>query len=196
MIYKITTEHLERMCLPRLYWQAKLAEIPESCPHKKYIQKYVESIKSNVQQGLGLLLHGDYGGGKTGISSIILKAAATNGYIGLWLRAPNLARAIMTKEMFDKKNTVWERACEVPILVVDELIIYNDNRDPFIEDLLRERINNQRATIITTNLNPNDIKMHFPALAAVMKEALFPIKVSGHNFRDSLAKEIQDEFQG
>lgn len=195
-VYEITKKHLERMCIPKTYWYCKLAEIPDECPHKKLLEKYVSKIEFNVNEGHGLLLWGDYGQGKTGLTSIILKAGASVGIIGLWIRAANVIKYVMEKVRFDANETMLERAYNVDLLVLDELVLYGDDRqsDTVIENLIRERINEKKTTIITTNLNPAGLREKYPALSNVLQESVFPIRVSGHNFRQDLAADIAEDM--
>jgi DNA replication protein DnaC len=192
----LTNAHLQRICLPQNYYLCSIDQIPVRCPHKKVIQRYINNIGVNIAEGYGLLLWGDYGSGKSGLGSIILKAAAANGYLGLWIRANNIADYLINKTRFDVRETMIERAIDVPILVIDELIIRETVRasDTFFEDLIRQRINEKQSTVVTTNLSPDAISSRYPALAAVMKEAILAVPVSGHNFRTQLAEQVKKEL--
>jgi len=89
-----------------------------------------------------------------------------------------------------------DRALEVPLLVVDEVILRGKDqfRETVVEDLIRERTNRMAATVVTTNLSPTKISDVYPALAAVMKEAMLPVKVSGHDFRADLGADLEKDM--
>lgn len=189
---KITEKHLIRMSIPRVHWEAKFGNIPDSCGHKEHVREYLASIKSRVDSCCGLLLHGDYSQGKSAIGSICLKAAAVHGIIGFWILAKEIPHHLIKETRFDDEFTVYQRALSVPLLVIDELQIRkNPAYTEFsAEDLIRSRIDEQKTTIITTNVSLSEIKRGFPALSAVLEEAVLPVKVAGHNFRTEKRKKL------
>jgi len=192
MLDGVTKKHLVRMGIPKVHWQAKLANIPDECKHKETMQKYVDIIDEKVSDSCGLLLHGDYSQGKSALGSICLKAAACKGIIGFWIHAKEIPHHIIKETRFDSEFTVYERALSVPLLVIDELQIRkNPAYTEFsAEDLIRSRVDEQKTTIVTTNVSIQSIKTDFPALFAVLEEAVLPIKISGHNFRAGKRKSI------
>lgn len=194
--YDITHDHLNRMLIPKKFWYAKLAEIPDECNHKEFVIKYIDKIGQNVDDGLGLLLWGDYGRGKSALGSIVLKAAATFGKLGLWVRAANLPKFIIEKVKFDSDILMSERILSVKILLLDEVLVRGDDRysDTVIEDVVRERVNENLCTVITTNLSPDIFGTKYPALASVLKEAVYPVRVSGFDFRQQIRDDIEKEM--
>ena len=76
--------------------------------------------------------------------------------------------------------------------MIDELIIREEVRytEEALEFLVRSRVDDKLCTIITTNHAPAYIEKKFPALLSALKEAVLPIKVTGHNFRDKIAEEL------
>ena len=80
----------------------------------------------------------------------------------------------------------------VNLLVIDELIL-KSRKDAFsdtvVEMVVRRRLAERRATVITTNLSSDRIQMEYPAFANVLKETVFPIKFCG-DFRSSKAKDL------
>lgn len=192
--YTITKQHLDRMRIPKKYWSCKLADIPEVCVHKIFIHKYIEDLAVHVREGTGLLLHGDYGRGKTALGAIILKAGATFGHIGLFIRTDNLPTYVIEKTKFDETYTMMERIRDVPILVLDEVIIWGDKRDWYLESLIRDRVNEEKATILTSNLGPGQLRDKYPGLASVLKEAVLPVKIEGHDFREDIKNDISGDF--
>ena len=78
----MNTELLSILGIPKNYWEAKLAFIPDCCAHKKVLEKYCDDVVSNVQTGQGLYLYGDYSMGKSAGAAILLKAAAAKRIAG------------------------------------------------------------------------------------------------------------------
>ena len=188
----LTEQHLVRMGIPKVHWGAAVSNLPESCIHKEPIEKYVGSIADRVKDNCGLLLHGDYSQGKSALGSICLKAAAAQGIIGFWIHAKELPPHLIKETRFDDEFTVYERAISVPLLVIDELQIrQNPAYTEFsAEDLIRSRVDEEKTTIVTTNVSLDGIRTGFPALFAVMEEAVLPMKVAGHNFRTDRRRKI------
>lgn len=180
---------LERLQIPRVHWNTKASLIPDSCKHKKLIVEYVENISANVCKPRGLLLFGTYSAGKSGCAAICLKAAAFRGCIGLWLVANSVPTVQIEKTPFDEEVTLYERACSVPLLVLDELQIRSEVKgiEQYVERLIRLRVDAKLATIITTNHTPAEVSAKFPALAAALLEAVVPMKVDGHDFRKEIS---------
>jgi DNA replication protein DnaC len=178
--------YCRRMAVPKAHWSACLTNVGDSFSYKKKIQKYIDNIEDNVREPKGLLLFGEYSAGKSGLASIILKAAALKGIIGFWVVVRDLPEQVIKNVIFDDEYTVWERARMVPILVVDELLIRKEVRytEQAVEVLIRHRVDEKLCTIITTNHTPQAIQKSYPALFAVLQEAVVPLKVSGMNFRD------------
>jgi DNA replication protein DnaC len=156
------------------------------------METYVSSIDERIRDNCGLLLHGDYSQGKSALGAICLKAAAARGIIGFWIHAKEIPHHLIKETRFDNEFTVYERALSVPLLMIDELQIRkNPAYTEFsAEDLIRSRVDEQKTTIVTTNVSLDGVKNGFPALFAVLEEAVLPVKVSGHNFRTNKRKKF------
>jgi len=139
-----------------------------------------------------MLLLGDYSTGKSGCAAIMLKAAAAHGFIGLWVRARELPKFVVEKTSFDEDATVIQRAERVPILVIDEVQIRAKlaYAEEAVEMLVRQRIDDQLCTILTTNHPIEELKKKYRALTEALTEAVEPVIVSGYNFRLDKAKEL------
>jgi len=192
---EITQRHLERMGIPKRHWYCTLEKIPSECPHKARILDWIEHVEHRVKDSQGLLLMGDYSMGKTGLASICLKAACQRGIIGYWITARAYPQQVIQQHAFDQKYSVQDRAETVPLLVIDELQVREGNvkfSEQAIEHLVRTRIDANLCTIITTNHNTEFLKDHYQALTEALREAVTPIVVTGHNFREDRQKEFTD----
>jgi len=181
------------MRIPKKHWGCSLSQIPEKCSHKEPILKWVQDVHQNVRSARGLLLLGDYSTGKSGTAAICLKAAADRGLIGFWTTARDLPGQVIKDVLFDEDMTIIERAESVPLLVIDEVQVRDTVAfsEQVVEMLVRHRIDNQLGTILTTNHSREQLQTKYPALIAALTEAVFPVYVSGHNFREQIAKEWQ-----
>ncbi len=188
----LSGEFRSRLGIPAVHWSATLAEIPDQCSHREIIEKWCDNVMSNVEKSRGLLLMGEYSQGKSAIGSICLKAAACHGIIGFWVSARALAEYKIEKTGFDEYQTIWERAQQAPLLVIDEVQIRDNAKftELALEELVRGRVDNQLCVILTTNHGREELQQRHPALMAVLQEAVVPVKVSGHDFRKEYAKEL------
>ncbi len=191
---QITLEHLRRMEVPKLHYHVSLTNIPDTCPQKEQILHYLKNIKNYLSEGFGLLFFGDYSTGKSAAACMILKAGAILGKSGLFMMCSAIPDLVYNNRLFDENESYYNRLKSVDILVIDELLFFKDQRDFLIEQLIRERRNALKTTIITTNLSKNDIKSVYPALYQVLIETVMPVKFAGHNFREDRRKEIAEAF--
>lgn len=106
-----------------------------------------------------LVLFGEYGTGKTGLSAAILNELLSYGELCLYIRCRDMIREIQSRygktegitadEMLQK----FQRA---PILMIDEFNIenYSNDRVEIIEDVMRYRYGHNLPTIMTCNVDP------------------------------------------
>lgn len=59
-----------------------------------------------------------------------------------------------------------------------------------MEDLVRRRIDDKRATIITTNVSNTVLASKYPALYNACQESFEGIKVDGKDFREEIKEQI------
>ena len=161
---KLTAVMLRRMNIPDDYWGVGLdAVFPEET--KKFVTKYLVNISEAISKGIGMIINGEYGSGKTSIAVLCLKQARRVGCTGLYLTAPEYLRDVFMGNMFDDTLTVERRAAEVGLLVIDDLgkeaVNFSSEKDAtaaMFTALAKERAANNRSTIITSNLVINDLK--------------------------------------
>lgn len=113
-----------------------------------------------------LYLWGPNGSGKSHIAAAILNAQAAQGVAGCYRSAPAMLR--MLRQGFEDRSSDHrlEALIRIPLLVLDDLGAEsrNDWNDQTLFDLINERANARRATIVTCNLPPE--LYHDPRLAS------------------------------
>ncbi len=176
------------MHLPEQHWDCKLSHVDSDFSYVSLIEDYIAEIRTNIENGLGLFLFGPHSSGKSGLAAIILKAALVEAEsVGLWIRGSHIARYRIEGTLYDNDTTMYQRCLDVPILVIDELIVRGDSRaEPLMEDLIRERIDDKRSLIITSNITPAKLKTNYQGIAEVLVEATTPVKIQGTNFREQM----------
>jgi len=195
---------IERMLLPRRFWQCTYAEIyagnDVKLSPKGFVRRYLDSFSDNIAGGVGLILWGNNGRGKTAIAAVIAKWARRFGHLVMFVEAAELKRCTIEKVRFDEESTIWERALSVDVLILDDLGKGVQDRTGFgarlMDELIRHRSANRRVTIMTTNLNPQDLRAELKhSTAETLKECAIPFFVDGPDRRMATMRGLEEQFQ-
>ena len=186
---------LDLMGIPINHWDAKFRYIPDGLRHKEVVREYCDNIRENLQKGQGLYLWGEYSTGKSALAAICLKAAANHRIVGRWVRAKELPNIQISKQRDESEGLYYETLKNCPLLVLDEFQMREDIKytENLAEDVIRFRIDNKLSTVITSNVVVTDLKQRYPALYAVLQEAVYPVKVHGHDFRQPRKGRAKDD---
>jgi len=184
----LTEAHLQYMGIPQAHWRATLAQIPVHCAHADFFAEYVDNIVANVKKPRGLYLFGFCSMGKSACAAIALKAAAAHEVYGFWINAKTVASHVIQETEWRDGRTTYDFCLQSPLLVIDEVQLRGDSRftETIIEDLVRSRVDDMLCTIITSNHTPEVLKERYASLGSVLMEAVLPLKVDGHNFREGM----------
>lgn len=171
-----------KACIPAKYarctsWDSFIFP-PDPHPGRDHIQRIVGIIRSYVQNfsplmpdPRGILIYGANGVGKTHLAVVALHRLLAQGYQGRFINYQALLRLI--KSGYDQpfggsRTQAYDEIAETEILLLDDV---GSNRvtdwvQDTITDLISQRYDNARATIVTTNysLLP-DKDSPFPSLA-------------------------------
>lgn len=145
------------------------SSVPTDRTHKEGAQRALGAAKELVERfkknpyGLGLLLTGPVGSGKTFLAAAIANALTENGYQVLFLVVPDLLdelRSTYDKRAEKTELDLLDSAREIPFLVLDDLGAHNytewtRNR---LYSIINFRMNEQLPTVITTNLSLSELE--------------------------------------
>lgn len=194
-IRKLKVEDMNRMSVGQRFWNVTMASIPDESSVKEPLQKWINNIKYNLCNGVGLLLFGSYGQGKTSAAVIAMKNTVVRGGTAYLIRGNQLKDAIINNLQFDSDETIKERTKSVDLLVLDDLGSEHDSafNISMIEEILRDRSDNKKATIITTNLSGPNLKSKFgESLVSFLSATLISVECAGHDFRAIERTEIKN----
>lgn len=150
---------LERMGLPEEFWRVRLDGSPAAAA--ALVANYVARLVPLFERGVGLILRGPRGAGKTALASIIAREARVIGFPVYFTTVWDLRDAVRARTPFDLEQSVLDRARSVDLLVLDGLRT-EDGPETFfgrraIEELLASRASRERPTVVTTSLQHREL---------------------------------------
>lgn len=124
------------------------------------LKRAINYVKNFDSEHGNILIYGRTGLGKTFISNCIAKELLDNAHSVLYLSANELfeqilSRYIMTKERSSALTTIYEYVYDSELLIIDDLgteVLSSFVKSQLFE-ILNKRMINDKATIITTNLD-------------------------------------------
>lgn len=198
----LTENDMVRMQIPPRFWEVEVDLIPPLSTMRKTVCKYIDNVCEMASQGVGLLLHGDNGRGKTAAACLCLMEARRCGYTALFFESAKLKSVVINQVAFDDDQTLWDRVQTVDFLVLDDLWKGTTDSKGFGEDLLdellRTRSANMRPTIITTNMGPVQALQSGAVKKSTfqsMRETTALVEVLGPNMREHAENGIADFFK-
>lgn len=199
---KLVKEDLIKMNLPEEFWRTKLDPVPatETTPARPGVDKsvrievesYLLNINARLVDGIGLILCGGIGSGKTAIASLIAREASAWCHSVLFVHVDELRDLVASHTYWNDQTTVLERARRVDFLILDG--VRGDIKEDKVfghielESLLSGRAAHKRPTIVTTRLNFSKFGAAFPILHEATKGSLVFMAVEGPNLRDEQQK--------
>lgn len=193
----MTVADMKRANVPPRFWNVKLSEIPEHLEYRDKVRKYLEKMDDMLAQGVGLFLYSDENStGKTSIAVLALKQALRLRRTAYFEESGRLKAALIRAEEFEENIPIERRIRTVDLLVLDDVSKEYRTESGFaenlIESILRDRSQNLKTTVLTSNLRPNKIEQVYSAdLAALLRETTIPLKISGYDWRALKAKELR-----
>jgi DNA replication protein DnaC len=188
---------LERMMVPRRYWGCTFDEITDDgTPNPQVVaEQYLAKIPDMVSKGVGLLLWGANGRGKTSMVVVIAKELRRRGFSVLFMESASLKRAVIEKDAFDETETIWDRALDVDALILDDFGKGVQDRTGFgarvVDELIRHRNARKKITFITTNMNQKQLSDEVkPSTMHSLKECVMPVRIVGPDRREEAKEEI------
>ena len=197
---QLTPEHMRLARIPERYWKARVEDFPENYEGLRATNVYLSKLIHNLHDGVGMLYWGDTGNGKTHLAIGVLKKALAHNATGLFLEAAEIQDVTIRREELDVvTRPIVDIAKKVDMLVLDD--IGSEHTSDFsrvlVEKLVRFRGTRNKVTIITTNLKlPTLGQTYGQAFASATREYVYPIRVSGRDWREDKAEDLKKRFEG
>lgn len=211
---ELTREDMERMRIPLRYWKvsydgisAERSRVSPSAPSaQEFVRSYLERIDEMAADGVGLLLHGANGRGKTSIAVVIAKEFRRRGRRVLFIEAAALKQYVINKVYFDgdEGELYWDRAMSVDVLIIDDFGKGTQDKTGFgarlFDELIRHRNAEKLVTFLTTNMTPrpgapNSLGEELlESTLHSLKECVIPVEIIGEDRRDATLAELRDRL--
>jgi DNA replication protein DnaC len=194
---KLERTDLKHMNLPEDYWLARFDQIQAKTQVK--IGAFINKIDDALKRGVGLLLTGKPGVGKTGAACVITKEARARGYTCYFTSFWQLREDIRAETQFNDTESIADRCRSVSLLVLDNLRLEDATEKYFlsartIEELLAFRRARRLSTIVTTRMTMKDLANDMKGLADSLEGTLLAVTVEGDNLREKLNAKLVEEF--
>ena len=188
----LTTNDVERSRIGERIWGATLDQIPDSVKYKKKLTEYLDNLDKHFDAGTGLILTGPHGSGKSGSAVIVAKEVMARGCSALFMEEDSLVGAVLKQEEYKDGMTIYDRALECALLIVDDLGLSAESGNNHItETIIKRRVHRMMVTIITTNMKKEEYDRRYPTISSALMEAAIPIYCDGINWRDHLKDQIR-----
>lgn len=131
----------------------------------KLLKEYSDNFRDYLDCGIGLLLKGGVGTGKTTIAIAVLRDYIEKGGRGYFISAVTLMDEIYSITDFTDRARFENKLRSVPVLVIDDLGAEGtgDTVSRKIAAIINARYNAGLLTIVTTNLSVSDLKQVYDA---------------------------------
>lgn len=162
---------------------------------------YVANAQKFVAQGIGIVLMGDIGTGKTLFANLLLKDLLHEGYSVYSVTFAGMIdmfTAGWTSET--EKQFFLERIRKSEILLIDDIgkeyKTKNGLGSATFDSVLRSRVQEGRPTFITTNMTPDDMEDGYgSAVLSLINEISITHEVEGNDFRSTAGKRKMTEIR-
>jgi len=191
--------HMEFMNFGKRYWDVDLLKLTPR--QLEEISPYLQRLEQNLSDGVGVVLSGLNGVGKTYLAALLTKCAwQFCDFPGLLVSADELKDAWIEDYIIGSDGeTLLQRVSRMPFLVVDDIGKEHRTASGFSESkfgsLLRKRVRDKKVTVLTTNLNEDEFRnVYGGSIAGLVKESCVWIELFGQDMREVLNKTLKDEY--
>ena len=165
------------------------------------ISRWLNSWRDYVDRGVGIILTGGHGTGKTMLANLVLKELVKH---GVRCYATTFADTVeeFTKSWGNQEQKQWfeDTFKLTKVLLLDDLgreFKSSNNLAPTTFDsILRTRVQNARPTIVTTNIPAEDLDVagYGAGVLSLLKRSCVKVEVNGADFGLRYQQRTQEEI--
>lgn len=164
---------------------------------------YAQNANAYANAGIGLLLHGEKGTGKTLLITLLLKMLLRNGFDVHFVTFQELID-MYTQTWRDVAEKAWfdRRLKNAGILGIDDVGREHKGRMEIVESMfdhiIRARVSSARPTLVTTNKSPDEFRALYQSnVMSLLDEAAIRVPFSGDDYRPALsARKVEEARRG
>jgi DNA replication protein DnaC len=167
---------------------------------KRGMQNYEEKHDRYVGQGIGTLIHGDYGVGKTMAAMLTMKHLVKCGYSVFCTSFSGMIEAF-TAGWYeaDEKTQFARKFKNSQVLLLDdvgkEFRSKTNLPESTFDDVLRHRVNFGRPTHITTNMSTSEMQRGYgSAIFSLLTQVSIVHEIRGSDYRPQVRKRTMAEI--
>lgn len=152
-----------------------------------------------VQRGLGLIFLGEFGTGKTMLQTLLAKDLVKTGYSVFCVKFSSMIDMFTSGWRSQEDREFFQRKVKgSQVLVIDDLgkefKASNNLSGTTLDDVLRTRVQEGRTTLITSNLNTEEMDNGYgPAIFSLLKEVSMIYEFRGEDYRTTANRKAVDE---
>ena len=162
-------------------------------------KRYAADFDDNLHRGMGLLLYGTVGTGKTFLAACIANALIDSGYR---VRMTNFSAIADELWNVEDKAEYIEHLCKYDLLVLDDL--GTERKTGYMDEMVYKVVNARyvagKPMVVTTNLSTAELgqqqDMAKQRIYDRLIERCLPIQVSGKSRRRTGAADVWAEMRG
>lgn len=184
---KLQDTDFQRINLPPDFWAPKLDRVPKEAlaPIRNYLLNEAEMIAD----GLGFVLLGETGVGKTSIAAMLSIQAYRLNRSVFFITVSDLREMVRHRIAFDQTTSILERCREVDFLVLDNLRPEDAKEVPLdataLEGVLESRTHWKRPTVITSRMRLEEFGVVYPNIMEVLRARSPVFTITGENQREA-----------
>lgn len=190
----------------RMSWM----DIAEPSPKvMEFLDAYSSNVEAYVSNGMGVVLWGPHGTGKSSYAHLFMRALMSQGFDAYFIRFKPMLELWRNVSFGhgDEADRSWftKRVLNAQVLVIDDIgkeyvgvASRGSNENDAasrIEDVLRQRNSAGRPTFITSNENPEAFGVRYGrSVMEMITERSLVCEVPGDNFRDAYRERTKTEM--
>ena len=154
---------------------------------------YAEDVINNIQNGKGLIIFGDYGNGKSHLAAAITNMSLQQGFTVIFERVPKLLTKIRATYQGGEvtEYQIFKALTEADLLTLDDAGAekWTEWTEPTLYTIIDERYTNNKAIIITTNSDLDELEKKVgPRAMDRLLEMCEIVENKGTSFRKERAR--------